>query len=117
MLDLEWLMAVCVRVCFDCLREGTELLHHPSLTGAPELVCRGQGLFIITVLYLYAFQFHAESVVVYKQLFVSTLTLLQLGFQFSFIVSTHLLKLLQLLLSLISPDDNTMFTTKTHWRS
>lgn len=117
MLNLGLLKAIFVWVCL-CLPEwgngGIFFITLLTKTGAPEPVqpCRGPGLFIIKVLYLYVFQFHAKSVVVQKQLFVSTLTLLQLGLQFSLIVSTHLLKLLQLRLSLISPDDNTMFAFK-----
>lgn len=72
---------------------------------------KGHGLLTETVkdLYLYAFQFAAKPVVIQQQLFVSTLTLLQLRLQLCLIVSTHLLEFLQLLLSLLGPGDRATF--------
>lgn len=72
---------------------------------------RGHSLLKIKVVYLYVFQFYTKPVIILQELFVSTLTLLQLRLKLSLIVPTHLLEFLQLLLSLLSPGDRAMYNT------
>ena len=120
MICLCWIGAVslCGCVCLSvCLREGA--------VSCVSVLTRAWSLYITELLNLYVLQFHAQSVVAQKQLFVPALALLQLRFQLGFIVSTHQLKLLQLLVSFVSPDEKTTldsllcpcFTTYSYNRS
>lgn len=63
--------------------------------------------------YLVVFQLHAETVVGGEELAVSRLTLFQLRLQLRLVVATHLLELLQLLLSFLSTVNT---HTHTQWQ-